>query len=81
MLYICTKFCQSISKGFRVTDLNIRIDARVAANVDTRTNRRKIGSLYRVMPEAGATKGIFKSKQYFLYPCIKYEYLIELLDF
>ena len=26
-------------------------------------------------------KGGFKSKQYFLYPCIKYEYWIELLDF
>ena len=26
-------------------------------------------------------KGVFKSKQYFFYPCIKYEYLIELLDF
>ena len=49
---------------------------------DGRTNGRKIGSLYRAMPDAGAIKkGVFKSKQYFLYPCIKYEYLIELLDF
>ena len=67
-------------------DLNSRIDARVVTNVNgrtyKRTNGRKIGSLYRAMPEAGTTKkGVFKSKQYFLYPCIKYEYLIELLDF
>ena len=66
-------------------DLNSRIDARVVTNVYgrtyERTNGRKIGSLYRAMPEAGAKKGVFKSKQYFLYPCIKYEYLIELLDF
>ena len=41
-------------------DLNIRVDASVVANVDGRTdgwmNGRKIGSLYRTMPEAGATK-------------------------
>ena len=36
-LYFCTKFCQSISLGFRVTDLNIRVDARVVANVDGQT--------------------------------------------
>ena len=34
MLYICTKFCGSISKGFRVTDLNSTLNARVVANVD-----------------------------------------------
>ena len=34
MLYICTKFCESISKGFRVTDLNSRVNTMVAANVD-----------------------------------------------
>ena len=33
MLY--TKFSQSISNGFRVTDLNSRVDARVVANVDS----------------------------------------------
>ena len=41
--------------GFRVTDLNSRVDARVLANVDGRTygrtygrmNGRKLGSLYR----------------------------------
>ena len=33
-LYVCRKFCQSISKGFRVTDPNSRDDARVVANVD-----------------------------------------------
>ena len=40
-------------------DLNSRIDARVVTNVYgrtyERTNGRKIGSLYRAMPEAGAT--------------------------
>ena len=30
MLNICNKFCQSMSKDFRVTDLNSRVDARVA---------------------------------------------------
>ena len=44
-------------------DLNSRIDARVVTNVYTRmyerTNGRKIGSLYRAMPEAGATKKEF----------------------
>ena len=29
MLYICTKFCEYISNGFRVTDRNIRVDARM----------------------------------------------------
>ena len=33
MLYICTKFCQSISKGFRITDPDSRVDAKVVANV------------------------------------------------
>ena len=40
MLYICTKFCESISKGFRVTDLNIRVKARVVANVDAQMDAR-----------------------------------------
>ena len=31
MLYICTKFCESISKCFRVTDLNSRVDAGMVA--------------------------------------------------
>ena len=56
MHYICTRFCKSIAKGFRVTDLNIRVDARVVTIVDGRTNGRKTGSLYHAMPEAGATK-------------------------
>ena len=47
-------------KGFRVTDLNSRVDTRVVANVDGRTYRRtytrKTGSQYRAMPEAGTTK-------------------------
>ena len=34
MLYVCTNICQSISSGFRVTDLNSGFDARVVANVD-----------------------------------------------
>ena len=54
MLYICTKFCQSTSKGFRVTDLNSRINARVVVNVDLqkygRMNGRKMGFLYLAMP-------------------------------
>ena len=37
-LYISAKFCESISKGLRVTDLNSRVDARVVANIDGRTN-------------------------------------------
>ena len=37
MLYICTKFCQSISYSFMVMDLDSRIDAKVVANVDGRT--------------------------------------------
>ena len=68
--------------GFKVIDLNSRIDARVVTNVYgrtyERTNGRKIGSLYRARRDK---KGVSKSKQYFLYPCIKYEYLRELLDF
>ena len=55
IFYIYTKFCQSNSSGLRVTDMNSRVDARVVANVDGRTNRRKTGSLYRAMPEAVAT--------------------------
>ena len=31
MLDICIRFCESISKGFSVTDWNSRIDARVVA--------------------------------------------------
>ena len=42
--------------GFKSYDLNTRVDARVVANVNVRTNGRKTGSLYRAMPEAGATK-------------------------
>ena len=43
MFYICTKFCQSISYGLRVTDLNSGVDARVVANVDARTDGRMDG--------------------------------------
>ena len=31
MLYILAKFCASISKGFRVTHSNSRVDARVVS--------------------------------------------------
>ena len=59
MLYNCTKFYLIISYGFRVTELNIRVNAWVVANVNGqtygRTNGRKIRSLYLAMPEAGAT--------------------------
>ena len=34
MLIICTKVRESFSKGFRVTDLNRRVNARKVANVD-----------------------------------------------
>ena len=88
MLYICTKFCQSISYDFRVTDLNSRVDARVVANVDGgtygRTDRRTDGkSDPYIAPclRQARQKGVFKSKQYFLYHCIKYQYMIELLGF
>ena len=40
VFYICTKFCRGSSKGFRVTELNSRVDARVVANVDGRTYGR-----------------------------------------
>ena len=44
-------------------DQNSRIDARVVTDVYgrtyERTNGRKIGSLYRAMPEAGAIKKEF----------------------
>ena len=36
MLCICTMFCESISKDFRVTDLNSRVNTRVVTNVDAR---------------------------------------------
>ena len=55
MLYICMKFSESTSDGFRMTNPNRRVDASVVANVDGRTNGRRSGSLYRAMPEAGAT--------------------------
>ena len=38
--YICTKFCRSIPQGFRVTDLNSTVDARVVKNDDGRTENR-----------------------------------------
>ena len=60
MLYNCTKFCESISQGYRVTDPNSTADARVVANVDGWMNIRKTLSLhralYRAMPETGAAK-------------------------
>ena len=34
MLYICTKVCESISKGFGVTNLNSKVNARVVTNID-----------------------------------------------
>ena len=58
MLYICTKFCEIISEGFRVIDSNIRVDARVVTNVDNwidrHTNGWKTGSLYHAMPQRQA---------------------------
>ena len=53
MLFMCTKFQENISKGFKETDLKIRVDARLVANVDGRTNEQanggKTGSLF-VLP-------------------------------
>ena len=40
ILLIFAKCCQSISKGFRVTDLNSMVDARAGVNVDGRTYER-----------------------------------------
>ena len=34
MRYIRTKFCQSISKGFKIKDPNSQVHSRVVANVD-----------------------------------------------
>ena len=55
MLYICTKFCHSVTKGSRVTDLEFKVNARVVADVDghmdIQTNGRKTGSLCRAIPE------------------------------
>ena len=58
----------NISYGFRVTDLNIRIDARVVANVDGgtygRTDRRTDGkSDPYIAPclRQARQKGVFKS--------------------
>ena len=45
MLYICTQFCENISKGFRVTDLNIRVSAMVVANVDAQMDVLTDGKL------------------------------------
>ena len=45
-------FILYLQKYFRVTDLNSRVDTRVAANVDGPTDvQRKTGSLYRAMPK------------------------------
>ena len=67
-VFIGAKFYESISEGFRVTDLNSRVDARMVANVDDstdgrtygrtdkRTDRWKTGPLYRAVPKAGMTK-------------------------
>ena len=43
VFYICTKVCQSISQGFSILDMNSRVDARVVANVDGRTDVRTYG--------------------------------------
>ena len=55
-------FCKSISKCFRVTDPNCRVDATVIAKVDgrtdERTNEQKNESLNHTMPEAGTTKTV-----------------------
>ena len=40
MLYVCIKFVQSISRGFRDTDPDSRVDAKVVANVDGQTRER-----------------------------------------
>ena len=60
MFYTCIKFQENIAKGFRETDLNSRVNAKVVANVDGQTNERtESGSLYRAMPTAGATKSSY----------------------
>ena len=69
MLYIYTKFCERISKGFRVTDLNSKVNTRVVANVTPdgwkyrRTHGQKTRSLIGAMPKAGTTITVhFKPK-------------------
>ena len=59
MLYICTMFCQSISKDFSYRPEHW-VNARVVPNVDDghtdrRLNGQKTRSLYRLMHETGAT--------------------------
>ena len=48
-----------VSQRVSELDVHTRVDASVVANVDKRTfgqtNGRKTGSLYRAMPQAGAT--------------------------
>ena len=80
MLYICTKFCQSISKCFMDTDLDRRVDPRVVANVDGWMggcmNGWKTGSLYRPMPEAGATKLVAYGGNVFIF-----HYILDPVDY
>ena len=49
MLYICTKICHSISNGFRVTDLDSRVDARVVTIVDGGVDGHMDGRMYKQM--------------------------------
>ena len=53
-------FCQSISQGFKLTNLNSGVDARVVANVDGQTDIRtdiRTGEwTENRIPVAGATK-------------------------
>ena len=76
-----TNFCQSISKDFRFIHLNIRVDARLVANVDDgrtdgQTNGRKTGSLYRTMHElAGDDKNKCKAKTKLVKGIIKFKFI------
>ena len=64
MIYIWAKFYESTLKGFRVTDMDSRVDTRVVAMLapgrnSERTNGRKTESLYRAMPEARQKSFLF----------------------
>ena len=45
MLYICTKFCESISKDFRVTDPKSRVAARVIAIYEGHYHIKAVGGV------------------------------------
>ena len=49
MLYICTKFCESILKGFRVTDLNSTVYTRVVTIYKEHNSVKTVGVMLVVL--------------------------------